>query len=194
MKQEYAPFRSGVEPDAAVPRLGMVSDGRVAAPAFAGFREMASQAIVLEANAVDQPARLRPLGLCLEPDHVSHNARSRRFHADLQQRQRGPCRASVVEKRHHGGHHDSDSGHHAGDSCYRRPQFFHRGHLQCRAGCVATTTLTRRWPHRPPGDGNVTRAGVTAGRDRQLSSLLNWRRVGACLSRAPRRLFSGGMA
>ena len=43
-------------------------------------------------------------------------------------------------------------------------------------------------------DWNVNRAGVTAGRDRHSSSLLNWRRAGPCFVRAPRRVFSGKAA
>ena len=41
---------------------------------------------------------------------------------------------------------------------------------------------------------NVNRVGVTAGRDRHLTSLLNWRRAGLHLVRAPRRAFSGKAA
>ena len=43
-------------------------------------------------------------------------------------------------------------------------------------------------------DWNVNRAGVTAGRDRHLTSLLNWRRAGLHLLRAARRAFSGKAA
>ena len=43
-------------------------------------------------------------------------------------------------------------------------------------------------------DWNVNRAGVTAGRDRHLTSLLNWRRAGLHLVWAPRRAFSGKAA
>ena len=41
---------------------------------------------------------------------------------------------------------------------------------------------------------NVNRVGVTAGRDRHLTSLLNWRQAGPCFVRAPRRAFSGKAA
>ena len=43
-------------------------------------------------------------------------------------------------------------------------------------------------------DWNVNRVGVTAGRNRHFSSLLNWRRAGPCFVRAPRRAFSGEAA